>query len=64
MFDFARLAEAPGKDDTPVMELPDNQDRWTGAHNLPLADSPFTDLGPHTFDFVERLTDGLDWHGV
>ena len=63
-FDFSRLAEASAKDDTAIMELPSAGDRWTNLHEEALTDSPFTDLGPHTFDFAERYTDGLDWNGV
>ncbi len=63
-FDFAGLAEAPGKDDAPVMETLPGTERWTGLHDRPLADHLFTDLGPHTFDFAERHTDGQEWHGA
>jgi hypothetical protein len=27
----------------------------------PLAESPFTDLGPHTFDFAERNLEIQEW---
>jgi len=63
-FDFSQLADTLDKPDAPVMEPPGAAQRWTNPQNQPLAESPFTDLGPHTFDFAERLTDGLDWNGV
>jgi len=60
-FDFSRLAETAAKADTPVMELTGAGHLWTSPQDQPLADSPFTDLGHHTFDFVERNFDDHNW---